>query len=206
MSRQHTVQKDEVLINISIKYYGVPNKYNLIIKANPQLAGRARATDGTPFIHKGEVLIIPDEIENKTNPIKEKKPPESIKNVDSDSISILIDGKLFSFWSDYVINFEIDTFDTFSFSVPFDRSLLVYREIFRPFTYKNVAIYYGQELIFTGYLLSDSITLAPDERSISIEGYSLPAFLNDCHMPLSSFPLEFNNLYRYIVQTIWNTI
>jgi prophage tail gpP-like protein len=193
MSKKHTVKPGEVLINISIKHYGVPNKYNLIIKANPQLAGRPKASDGSPFIHTGDVLIIPDETENIVNPTQKEKIPETIENVSDNAISILIDGQLFSFWTDYSITFEIDTFDTFSFSAPFDSDLKIYRDVFRPFNYKPIAIYYGQDLIFTGTLLADESTLEPEEKSISITGYSKPGILSDCHMPISSFPLEFNN-------------
>ena len=193
MSRQYTVKPNDTLIGISTKFYGVPNKYNLIVNANPQLVGRNKALDGSPFIHTGDIFIIPDETENIINPTQVKKVPETIKNVSGNAISILIDDKLFNFWTEYSITFEIDTFDTFSFSAPFDSDLQVYREAFRPFSYKPVAIYYGSELIFTGVLLADETTLEPEEKSISISGYSKPGVLNDCHMPISSFPLEFNN-------------
>jgi len=193
MNRTYTVQKNDVLAKISTKFYGVPNKYNLIVNANPQLLGRGKALDGTPLINKGDILIIPDETENIINQTQKEKIPEKVKSVSDNAISILIDNTLFSFWTEYSITFEIDTFDTFSFSAPFDSDLQIYREAFRPFNYKPVAIYYGQDLIFTGVLLADETTLEPDEKSISIVGYSKPGILNDCHMPISSFPLEFNN-------------
>jgi prophage tail gpP-like protein len=193
MSRRYTVKSNDTLSGISTKFYGVPDKYTLIINANPQLAGRNKATDGSPFIHTGDIFIIPDETENIINITEQSKIPETIENVSDNAISILIDNNLFSFWTEYSITFEIDTFDTFSFSAPFNSSINIYRESFRPFSYKPVAIYYGQELIFTGVLLADETTLEPDEKSISISGYSKPGVLNDCHMPISSFPLEFNN-------------
>lgn len=193
MSRTYTVQPNDILSGISKKFYGVPNKYQLIIDANPQLSGRNKALDGTPLIHKSDILIIPDETENIINPTQIQKIPESIENVSDNAISILIDNNLFSFWTEYEMTFEIDSFDTFAFSAPFNSDIEIYREAFRPFSYKPVAIYYGQELILTGVLLADETTLEPDEKSISIIGYSKPGILNDCHMPISSFPLEFNN-------------
>ena len=131
MSKTHIVQRTDNLELISKKYYGVGNKISLIVNANPQLQGRAKTSSGNPVIHTGEILIIPIEIEDITNPIAEKNPPETIDTPD-DSISILIDDNLFKFFTDYSMTFEIYTFDTFSFSAPFDDTIEIYRESFRP--------------------------------------------------------------------------
>lgn len=185
MSRRHTVAKGDTPYKLSIKYYGTGKKYLDIINANPNISGKN--------IYPGQILIIPDEIENIINPTQVKKIPESIENVSENAISILIDDRLFSFFTSYSMTFEIDTFDTFSFSAPFDDSLEIYREAFRPFAYKPASIYYGNELIFTGILLAPETSVQPDRKEISITGYSKPGILNDCMMPISSYPLEFNN-------------
>jgi len=186
LSRTHNVVTGDTLYDIAGKYYGNPHKWSIILNANPQLSDSAR-------IYPGQVLTIPDETENISNPTQSKESPESIQNVSDNAISILIDGNLFSFFTEYSMTFEIDTFDTFSFSAPFDNSIEIYREIFRPFSYKPVSIYYGKELIFTGVLLAPESAVLPDRREISISGYSKPGILNDCMMPITSFPLEFNN-------------
>ena len=193
MSRTHTVRRSDNLLILSRRYYGVGTKINLIVNANPQIQGRVKTTSGNPVIHTGEKLIIPDEIENITNPTQQITIPESIKNVSENAISIIIDNNLFSYFTDYSITFEIDTFDTFSFSAPFDKDLFNYRESFRPFSYKPVAIYYGKNLILTGVLLAPESSATPGRKEVSIKGYSKPGILNDCMMPISSFPLEFNN-------------
>lgn len=185
MSRSHTVVKGDTPYKLAIKYYGSGRKYPIIIDANPHIRGQN--------IYPGEILIIPDEIEEITNPTKVREPPETIQNVLEDSISILIDNNLFSFFTNYSITFRIDTFDTFSFSAPFDDLIQIYRDIFRPFSYKPVSIYYGKDLIFTGILLAPESSASPDRKEISITGYSKPAILNDCMMPVTAFPLEFNN-------------
>lgn len=185
MSRTHTVVKGDVLYRIAKKYYGKP-AYQQIVAANPQLGGSAR-------IYPGQVLIIPDENENIINPTKQPEPSVTIQSASDDTISILIDDNLFSFFTDYSITFEIDTFDTFSFSAPFDDSLEIYRESFRPFSYKPVSIYYGRDLIFTGILIAPESSTLPGRKELTITGYSKPGILNDCMMPISSFPLEFNN-------------
>ena len=185
MNRTHTVVKGDTPYKLSKKYYGIGRKYPIIISANPHIKGKN--------IYPGQVLIIPDESENITNPTKQPDPPLTITNVADDAISILIDGKLFSFFTDYSITFEIDTFDTFSFSAPFDETIEIYRESFRPFSYKPISIYYGQDLIFTGVLLAPESSALPNRKELTITGYSKPGILNDCMMPITSFPLEFNN-------------
>jgi len=186
MSRTHNVIKGDTMWDISQKYYGTHQKWPNIVKANPQLEGSAR-------IYPGQILLIPDEIENITNPTQQSTVPESIQNVSENAISILIDDNLFSYFTDYSMTFEIDTFDTFSFSAPFDESIFNYRESFRPFSYKSVAIYYGKNLILTGVLLAPESSASPEKKEVLIRGYSKPGILNDCMMPISSFPLEFNN-------------
>lgn len=186
MSRTHNVIKGDTLWEISRKYYGTPRKWQDIVKANPQLSD-------DQIIYPGQVLMIPDEIENIINPTQSKEPPATIQSNSDDSISILIDNNLFSFFTEYSITFDIDTFDTFSFSAPFDDSLKIYRDSFRPFSYKSIIVYYGKNLIFTGILLAPESSTFPDKKELSITGYSKPGILNDSMMPISSFPLEFNN-------------
>lgn len=185
MSRTHVVKTGEVLYRIAKKYYGYPN-WKIIVEANPHLNGSAR-------IYTGQTLIIPDLNENITNQTIQQESPESIKNVSDNTISILIDNNLFSFFTNYNITFDIDTFDTFSFSAPFDEMIEIYRESFRPFSYKPISVYYGKELILTGVLLAPDSSVEPSRKELTISGYSKPGILNDCMMPITSYPLEFNN-------------
>jgi len=192
MSKTYTVKKFDAFYLISTKFYGVPNKHNEIIAANPQFVGR-KTIAGLPDLIEGEILIIPDLIKKPKSKTTETIQEDTITPASPDAISILVDGKLFSFFTDYSITFNIDTFDTFTFSGPFDETKLVYRETFRPFSYKKAKVYYDKYLIFTGVLLAQQCASNPDSKTLSISGYSLPGVLNDCHMPISAFPLNFNN-------------
>jgi len=191
MSKIHKVIKGDTFWDLSIKYYGVGNKYLNIVEANPQLSGRNKI-QGNPAIYPGDSLTIPDETESIINQTEQRKTLETIKANSPDSISIIIDGKSFFYFTEYSLTSNIDTFDTFTFSAPFDETQSIYREAFRPFAYKPVSIYYGNNLIFTGVLISPGSSTSPDKKEISLSGYSKPAILNDCMMPVSSFPLEFN--------------
>jgi prophage tail gpP-like protein len=195
LSRTYTVVRGDRLTWISQKYYGTQSRANDIVKANPQLTGRITSLENYPTIYAGDVLIIPDD------PVLSKIAQETITNNDN-SISILIDNKLFKFFISYHINFEIDTFDTFTFSAPFDDSQEIYRESFRPFAYKQVSIYYGKDLIFTGVLLAPESSANADKKELTISGYSKPGILNDCMMPISSFPIELNNQNLYNIASL----
>jgi len=59
--KQHTVKSGDTLGAISIQYLGTFSKWQEIVKANPQLAGRRTAIDGSPLIYVGDVLTIPSE-------------------------------------------------------------------------------------------------------------------------------------------------
>ena len=61
MPKSYTVKSGDTLNRISVKYYGTPQKWTDIVKANPQLAGRKLVYDGSPTIYPGDILIIPDE-------------------------------------------------------------------------------------------------------------------------------------------------
>lgn len=61
MSKTHTVKSGDTLGKISVQYYGRFTKWNDIVKANPQLTGRKTASDGSPVIFPGDVLLIPEE-------------------------------------------------------------------------------------------------------------------------------------------------
>ena len=63
MSKTHTVKSGDTLGKISIQYYGRLTKWNDIVKANPQLAGRKTAPDGSPLIFAGDVLLIPEDVQ-----------------------------------------------------------------------------------------------------------------------------------------------
>jgi len=58
-NKKHTVKSGDTLGAISILYFGTFSKWNEIVKANPQLAGRKTAIDGSPLIYVGDVLTIP---------------------------------------------------------------------------------------------------------------------------------------------------
>lgn len=186
MAKTHTVIKGDLLIYISQKYYGTQAKWKTIVNANPQLKGRGTASDGSPLIFPGDNLIIPDDTTKTT-------PPKTIDAESENQVTIVIDGQKFAFFSDFTLTQEIDSFDTFRFSAPFDPEIENLKNAFRPFSYKSCDVFYGFEILFSGILLAPQSQSSPEINPVSISGYPTCGILNDVHLPITKYPMEFNN-------------
>lgn len=193
MARTHTVVSGDRLTRLSTRFYGTDSKTNLIVEANPQLAGRPISAENLPTIFPGDSLIIPDETENIVNVTQKNEVPDTIEVDDDSQVTILTDGKQFSFFSSYSITENIDSLDSFEFGGPFDEKQQVYRDAFRPLSYNQCAVYYGQDLIFNGVMIAPASESNIDSKTLSVVGYSRCGVLNDCPMPISKYPIEFLN-------------
>lgn len=71
----HTVQKGDSLSDIAKKYYGDPNKYNLIYEANKTIIG-----NNPNIINVGQELVIPG-ITVATNTVSQNQPEPAIELV-----------------------------------------------------------------------------------------------------------------------------
>lgn len=178
MSIIYDVDEFDTFEIISRKVYGTEFEANRIARANPGVS--EPLTIGTK-------LTIPDS-------------PDAPQDLQQQSISdnpnetaILIDNKRFKFWNTINITRSIDTFDTIGFEAPFDYLEPAFRSIFQPFSYKKIVVTVGGEPLFTGTMIVVSPNLRSDEKTISINGYSLPGVLNDCTAPASALDtLEFD--------------
>jgi prophage tail gpP-like protein len=192
MSKKHTVVSGDTLGAISVRYLGTFSKWKKIVDANPQLANRRTASDGSPLIYPGDDLIIPEDLTEK--PVSPQT-AQTIELSDSEQdVSIVIDGKKFTGFTSYEINLSCDSFDTFSFAAPFDIAIKDIKEAITPFAFKTCAVYYFGELLFKGYLLTPDPELQSDATEITLQGYPLCGVLDDCTMPPSKYPTEYYNV------------
>lgn len=188
MSSIYKTISGDTFDKISRKAYGVETGALRIEKANPGVS--------EPLVPE-TLLVIPDliEISGRPNPI--------ISAGQNDEVSLLIDGIQFRYWTEIAINRAIDNMDSISFAAPFNPDSPEFRELFRPFSYRKAEVYIGEKLFFTGVIVSNPPKLDEQSNTVTVTAYSLPGVLNDCTMPASSFPLEFNNQdLRPIAQTI----
>jgi prophage tail gpP-like protein len=189
MSRTHNVQQGDTLGAISIRYLGSSSKWTNITGANPQLSNRKKAVDGSPLIYPGDTLIIPeDQTENRPS-AAQTKAPVALSDKEQD-VSIVIEGEKFTGFTGYNLTLAYDTFDTFSFSAPYDSEIKELREVIRPFTFKPCEVYYNDVLMFKGALLTPDPELTDKSSEITLQGYPLCGVLNDCMVPPTKYPLQ----------------
>ena len=192
MSVAHKVISGDTLGSISIRYLGTASKWRNIVTANPQLSGRRTAVDGSPLIFPDDILAIPEE--NKTEaPAAPQTKTIELSDSEKD-ISIVVDGYKFLGFTGYELNLNYDSFDSFSFSAPFDIASQEIAEALAPFTFKDCEVYYNGELILKGTLLTPDPEVVKDAKEITLQGYPLCGILNDCTIPLAQYPSEYSGL------------
>ncbi len=161
---------------VSRKKYGTEQEASRIARANPGT---------TEPLQVGTVLVIPPVPRDLAQNAPADRP---------DEVALLIDGVRFRFWDSVSITRSIDIMDTITFGTPFDPDAPGFKENFRPMSFKPVAVTVGGEPLFTGTMVGVDPSLQNNSKTLSVSGYSLPGVLNDCTMPSSSNPLEYNGL------------
>jgi prophage tail gpP-like protein len=189
MSRVHNVIQGDTLSAIAVRYMGGSSKWTQITGANSQLANRKKAVDGSPLIYPGDTLIIPeDQTESRPSSAVTKK-PIVLSDKDQD-VSIICGGVKFTGFTSYSLKLNYDSFDTFSFSAPYDTGIKELQEITTPFAFKLCEVFYNNTLVFKGTLLTPDPELTNKSSEITLQGYPLCGVLNDCMIPPTKYPLQ----------------
>lgn len=160
---------------IARRVYGDELSAYLIREANPGV---------TDPILGGLVLTIPD--------LPDLRP--DLSNVPSNETGILIDGKRFKGWESVRIVRSIDAMDTIEFTAPFESDDGNFRKTFKPLSFKSCVFFVDGSPLFTGTAVSVTPNLEPNRKAVEVGGYSLPGVLNDCTVPPSAYPAEFDGL------------
>lgn len=194
MSRTHKVITGDTLGALGIRYLGSFSSWVKIKNANPQLVGRKKAIDGSPLIFPGDILIIPDrDTKGIIKTSDSTQVSKQIKLSDTDTeISIIINGTQFTGFTGYDIGLSYDSFDTFSMEAPYDSSITGLKTLLKPFGYNNCSVYYSGKLIFNGTLLTPDPELTDQEKTITLQGYPVCGVLNDCDLPHTKFPAQYD--------------
>jgi len=188
MYRVHTVSPGDTLGSIAIRYLGSSAKWGKITGSNPQLANRRRAADGSPIIHVGDILIIPENITERPTSIH----TETVILTDGEQqdIAIKIDGRKFTGFTSYELNLSYDSFDTFSVSAPYSSAMVELQNAITPFAFKPCEVYFEDTLLFKGCLLTPDPELTSNTGEITLQGYPHCGILNDCTVPPTRYPLK----------------
>lgn len=83
---------------------------------------------------------------------------------------------------------------TFSFESYYDPNNIDHVELYAPSHFHGCTLEYNGELLMTGTVLSQSYTQDSVKHLVGMSGYSRPGVLQDCEIPTSSYPLQFNGL------------
>lgn len=161
---KYTTIQGDTFESIARKVYGDDLKAQSIASANPG------ATE--PFLD-GVELVVPDDPDAPQNSVQES-------DSNPDEMGILIDGKRFRFWESFSITRSIDSVSTAAFSCPFDHDKSELRDIFKPFSYKDVTVSVGGMRLFTGTLVDVVPNVESKRKTISASCYSKPGVLSDC--------------------------
>lgn len=120
---------------------------------------------------------------------------------DRDAVALTIDSREWAFWDELEVHLPLDDFATAGFSAPFEPERQVFRDTFRPFSFKPVALTVGGEALFTGTMVEVTPRLEAGRRATDVSAYSKPGVLADCNVPVSLVPFEANGLtLRQIAQ------
>ena len=180
-STTYKIQQGDTFELIARKQYGDELQAWRIAQANPGVFEPPIA---------GTVITIPAQQDVVTDTLQ-------VDELGENEVWMFIDGHEFKFWTELKIKDQMDKFATASFISPFDSNDDFLRETFRPFSFKSVTIGIGGQVRFTGVMVDVAPSVSANSKTVSVSCYSLPGVLNDCNMPASSFPLEFNNQYLF---------
>lgn len=186
MSRQYleyTVQPGDTLGRIASRFNV---SVNTIFQASAFRSGNPN------IIHVGEIAKIP---QNPEDPTESTIPDEVITELPElqDEVSIVVGSTIFTGWTGTEISRAIDTAASgFAISGPFDPSRPELADAFVPYTYPQVAIYIGKQLVITGRVEVVTPGIEASNRTISIQGRSLPGPLMDCNIDADGW--EFSGL------------
>lgn len=174
MSTIYRASSQDTFEGIARKVLGDSSKATLIATANP---------GQTEPIAQGAAIIVPGN----------KRITPAIVPDSPDRVTILLNDKVFDYWTTAVLTRAIDTMDTVELEAPFDPNNSAHRIAFKPFSFQDANVYVGEELIFTGTAVGIVPDVSLEGRIVTISAYSRPGVLGDCTPPASDEALEFSN-------------
>lgn len=176
MSTTYNAKAGDTFATIARRVYGTDTDADLIARANP---------GAVEPLTEGVEIVIP------TNPGNPTARTVDTSAQSPDEVALFIDGKRFRFFEGLSLTRSIDAVDGVSFTAPMEPDRQSFRETFKPFSFKPVAVTVGGNPFFSGTMIGVAPEVTPERKAVSIACYSRPGVLMDCTPPASAFPLEF---------------
>lgn len=156
--------------------YGDPKRAYLLMGANPNVL------EPIPF---GTILTVPQD------PAGPEAAPTRPRANTANTVNLSLGGQKIENFSRVQITRTADSYRTFEVDAAWDPESKNDRDFFKPFQFKRALVSVNNDVYLTGTAVNIVPTVTAGEKSVTISGYSLPGVLNDCMMPISSFPLTF---------------
>lgn len=104
-----------------------------------------------------------------------------------------IDDKRLDFFNSVTVDLLYDSVaSSFGFDFPYDPTK--HKELFKSLSYKRAKVIFENETLITGTVINDTKTDQSQKALANVSGYSLPGVLEDCTVPISSYPLQSDGL------------
>jgi prophage tail gpP-like protein len=115
---------------------------------------------------------------------------------------VTIDGTRFRYWEQISIKKQIDNIHMLELGAPFQDDDPGFKGTFVPFSFKQVSATINDDPVFTGTISPINPDMEAAKFTTAVGAYSLPGVLNECMVPGSELPLEFNgmNLHDIAIQ------
>lgn len=106
-----------------------------------------------------------------------------------------INVRTIQFFNNFTLDLKYDSIaSAFAFSFYFDPNDPAQAELACVSHFHEAQVYYNDELLINGYILSEAFTSSPQKELVGFSGYSLPGVLGDCQIPPSLYPLQSDGL------------
>jgi prophage tail gpP-like protein len=117
--------------------------------------------------------------------------------------AITIEGKRFRYWERVRIELVFDGIDTVEFDAPFEPDSKDFRDTFKPFSFKEMALTVDDDELFTGTIVPITPSVTPDQQMVNVGAYALPGVMEDCTQSAAGLPFEYRKQdLQQIVETV----
>jgi prophage tail gpP-like protein len=116
-------------------------------------------------------------------------------------IVLIVDKKEFTHFSNVDVNLKLDSVaSSFSFDGYFDIQDRILEKLFKPLSYLPCEVWAKDldnginEKLITGTILNQALSIQRNKQLTGVSGYSKTGVFEDCNIPISSYPLQFDGL------------
>ncbi len=108
---------------------------------------------------------------------------------------LVLGNNSYEFFNDISLSLKYNAIASqLGFKAYFDPQDESHKKLFKPLMYDVVKLYHEDELLFTGRKISSSFKSSAVPSLATFSGYSLTGVMEDCDIPISLYPIQFDGL------------